>query len=151
MGYGRTHSTVFEFVPIFLVGKRQGVLAGTLLAMHSAEGETASPSMSNSELIAELEVERDRRVLSIQSHVVHGYAGNKCSVFPLQKPFITTTTTTDPPSSTPPSLIASNRTRNNNLSRGRHHHNHSMTSSSSSTSSLPFFFFLRLLWVIIVV
>uniref|UniRef100_A0A915AI39 Pyridoxal kinase n=1 Tax=Parascaris univalens TaxID=6257 RepID=A0A915AI39_PARUN len=24
------------------------------------------------------------RVLSIQSHVVHGYAGNKCSVFPLQ-------------------------------------------------------------------
>uniref|UniRef100_A0A8R1DSE2 pyridoxal kinase n=1 Tax=Caenorhabditis japonica TaxID=281687 RepID=A0A8R1DSE2_CAEJA len=40
--------------------------------------------MSNSELIAELEVERDRRVLSIQSHVVHGYAGNKCSVFPLQ-------------------------------------------------------------------
>ena len=27
---------------------------------------------------------RDSRVLSIQSHVVHGYAGNKCSVFPLQ-------------------------------------------------------------------
>lgn len=26
----------------------------------------------------------NRRVLSIQSHVVHGYAGNKCSVFPLQ-------------------------------------------------------------------
>lgn len=26
----------------------------------------------------------DRRILSIQSHVVHGYAGNKCSVFPLQ-------------------------------------------------------------------
>lgn len=40
--------------------------------------------MSSSELIAELERERDRRVLSIQSHVVHGYAGNKCSVFPLQ-------------------------------------------------------------------
>lgn len=27
---------------------------------------------------------RFRRVLSIQSHVVHGYAGNKCAVFPLQ-------------------------------------------------------------------
>lgn len=27
---------------------------------------------------------REQRVLSIQSHVVHGYAGNKCSVFPLQ-------------------------------------------------------------------
>lgn len=40
--------------------------------------------MSNSELIVELERERDRRVLSIQSHVVHGYAGNKASVFPLQ-------------------------------------------------------------------
>lgn len=26
----------------------------------------------------------DRRILSIQSHVVHGYAGNKCSIFPLQ-------------------------------------------------------------------
>lgn len=26
----------------------------------------------------------DRRILSIQSHVIHGYAGNKCSVFPLQ-------------------------------------------------------------------
>lgn len=26
----------------------------------------------------------DRRVLSIQSHVVHGYVGNKCCVFPLQ-------------------------------------------------------------------
>lgn len=25
-----------------------------------------------------------KRVLSIQSHVVHGYAGNKCAVFPLQ-------------------------------------------------------------------
>ena len=24
------------------------------------------------------------RVLSIQSHVVHGHAGNKCAVFPLQ-------------------------------------------------------------------
>ena len=24
------------------------------------------------------------RVLSIQSHVVHGYVGNKCCVFPLQ-------------------------------------------------------------------
>ncbi|VDO83145.1 unnamed protein product [Heligmosomoides polygyrus] len=28
--------------------------------------------------------ERNKRVLSIQSHVVHGYAGNKASVFPLQ-------------------------------------------------------------------
>ncbi|CAJ0595010.1 unnamed protein product [Cylicocyclus nassatus] len=28
--------------------------------------------------------EREKRVLSIQSHVVHGYAGNKASVFPLQ-------------------------------------------------------------------
>jgi pyridoxine kinase len=27
---------------------------------------------------------KDKRVLSIQSHVVSGYAGNKCSVFPLQ-------------------------------------------------------------------
>ncbi|KAI1711132.1 phosphomethylpyrimidine kinase domain-containing protein [Ditylenchus destructor] len=27
---------------------------------------------------------RDLRVLSIQSHVISGYAGNKCSVFPLQ-------------------------------------------------------------------
>lgn len=26
----------------------------------------------------------DRRILSIQSHVIHGYAGNKCSVFPMQ-------------------------------------------------------------------
>jgi pyridoxine kinase len=26
----------------------------------------------------------DKRVLSIQSHVVHGYAGNKSAVFPLQ-------------------------------------------------------------------
>ncbi|MFH4983894.1 hypothetical protein AB6A40_010603, partial [Gnathostoma spinigerum] len=26
----------------------------------------------------------NKRILSIQSHVVHGYAGNKCSVFPLQ-------------------------------------------------------------------
>ncbi|KAM3721782.1 putative pyridoxal kinase [Dirofilaria immitis] len=25
-----------------------------------------------------------RRILSIQSHVIHGYAGNKCSVFPMQ-------------------------------------------------------------------
>ena len=25
-----------------------------------------------------------RRVLSIQSHVVHGYVGNRCAVFPLQ-------------------------------------------------------------------
>lgn len=25
-----------------------------------------------------------KRVLSIQSHVVSGYAGNKCAVFPLQ-------------------------------------------------------------------
>lgn len=25
-----------------------------------------------------------KRVLSIQSHVVHGYVGNKCAVFPLQ-------------------------------------------------------------------
>ena len=24
------------------------------------------------------------RVLSIQSHVVHGYVGNKCAIFPLQ-------------------------------------------------------------------
>ncbi|VDM68160.1 unnamed protein product, partial [Strongylus vulgaris] len=31
--------------------------------------------------------ERDKRVLSIQSHVVHGYAGNKASVFPLQVVF----------------------------------------------------------------
>ncbi|VDM14819.1 unnamed protein product [Wuchereria bancrofti] len=27
---------------------------------------------------------KDRRILSIQSHVIHGYAGNKCSVFPMQ-------------------------------------------------------------------
>uniref|UniRef100_A0A1I7VMW4 Pyridoxal kinase n=1 Tax=Loa loa TaxID=7209 RepID=A0A1I7VMW4_LOALO len=27
---------------------------------------------------------KDRRILSIQSHVVHGYVGNKCSVFPMQ-------------------------------------------------------------------
>ncbi|VBB28525.1 unnamed protein product [Acanthocheilonema viteae] len=26
----------------------------------------------------------NRRILSIQSHVIHGYAGNKCSVFPMQ-------------------------------------------------------------------
>ncbi|VDN34925.1 unnamed protein product [Gongylonema pulchrum] len=26
----------------------------------------------------------NRHILSIQSHVVHGYVGNKCSVFPLQ-------------------------------------------------------------------
>lgn len=26
-----------------------------------------------------------KRVLSIQSHVVHGYVGNRCAVFPLQK------------------------------------------------------------------
>ena len=25
-----------------------------------------------------------KRVLSIQSHVVHGYVGNRCAVFPLQ-------------------------------------------------------------------
>lgn len=25
-----------------------------------------------------------KRVLSIQSHVVHGYVGNKCAIFPLQ-------------------------------------------------------------------
>ncbi|WKX90697.1 hypothetical protein Q1695_009502 [Nippostrongylus brasiliensis] len=31
-----------------------------------------------------LRKERNKRVLSIQSHVVHGYAGNKASVFPLQ-------------------------------------------------------------------
>uniref|UniRef100_A0A914EBL1 Pyridoxal kinase n=1 Tax=Acrobeloides nanus TaxID=290746 RepID=A0A914EBL1_9BILA len=32
-----------------------------------------------------LNEERDEfRVLSIQSHVVHGYAGNKCAIFPLQ-------------------------------------------------------------------
>ncbi|BDA42154.1 Pyridoxal kinase [Coccomyxa sp. Obi] len=29
-------------------------------------------------------VEPRRRVLSIQSHVVHGYVGNRCAVFPLQ-------------------------------------------------------------------
>jgi len=29
-----------------------------------------------------------RRVLSIQSHVVAGYVGNKCAVFPLQVRFI---------------------------------------------------------------
>ncbi|CAI5438843.1 unnamed protein product [Caenorhabditis angaria] len=41
--------------------------------------------MSNSaSIIKELEKTPNRRVLSIQSHVVHGYAGNKCSVFPLQ-------------------------------------------------------------------
>lgn len=28
--------------------------------------------------------EGNRRILSIQSHVVHGYVGNKCCVFPLQ-------------------------------------------------------------------
>uniref|UniRef100_A0A914QWF0 pyridoxal kinase n=1 Tax=Panagrolaimus davidi TaxID=227884 RepID=A0A914QWF0_9BILA len=27
---------------------------------------------------------KNKRVLSIQSHIVSGYAGNKCSVFPLQ-------------------------------------------------------------------
>ena len=27
---------------------------------------------------------RESRVLSIQSHVVHGYCGNKSAVFPLQ-------------------------------------------------------------------
>uniref|UniRef100_A0A0R3RJU1 Pyridoxal kinase n=1 Tax=Elaeophora elaphi TaxID=1147741 RepID=A0A0R3RJU1_9BILA len=27
---------------------------------------------------------KDRRILSIQSHVIYGYAGNKCSVFPMQ-------------------------------------------------------------------
>ena len=25
------------------------------------------------------------RVLSVQSHTVHGYVGNKCAVFPLQR------------------------------------------------------------------
>uniref|UniRef100_A0AC34GHK5 Pyridoxal kinase n=1 Tax=Panagrolaimus sp. ES5 TaxID=591445 RepID=A0AC34GHK5_9BILA len=30
------------------------------------------------------EERKNKRVLSIQSHVVSGYAGNKCSVFPLQ-------------------------------------------------------------------
>lgn len=29
-------------------------------------------------------IRQSKRVLSIQSHVVSGYAGNKCSVFPLQ-------------------------------------------------------------------
>lgn len=29
-------------------------------------------------------VEPKRRVLSIQSHVVHGYVGNKSATFPLQ-------------------------------------------------------------------
>ncbi|PAV80001.1 hypothetical protein WR25_07713 isoform B [Diploscapter pachys] len=38
----------------------------------------------SSDLDAALQKSRDKRVLSIQSHVVHGYAGNKCSVFPLQ-------------------------------------------------------------------
>lgn len=33
---------------------------------------------------------KDRRILSIQSHVVHGYAGNKCSVFPMQVHFSNT-------------------------------------------------------------
>lgn len=27
---------------------------------------------------------KDLRVLSIQSHVVHGYVGNKCALFPLE-------------------------------------------------------------------
>ncbi|KAJ1348076.1 putative pyridoxal kinase [Parelaphostrongylus tenuis] len=31
-----------------------------------------------------LRKEQNKAVLSIQSHVVHGYAGNKASVFPLQ-------------------------------------------------------------------
>lgn len=30
----------------------------------------------------------EQRVLSIQSHVVHGYAGNKCSVFLFQVNYI---------------------------------------------------------------
>lgn len=41
-------------------------------------------AMTSSELLAELSRNREKRVLSIQSHVVHGYAGNKCAVFPLQ-------------------------------------------------------------------
>jgi pyridoxine kinase len=28
--------------------------------------------------------QKQKRVLSIQSHVVHGYVGNKAAVFPLQ-------------------------------------------------------------------
>ncbi|KAK6730086.1 hypothetical protein RB195_006877 [Necator americanus] len=35
-------------------------------------------------LVDALSREREKRILSIQSHVVHGYAGNKASVFPLQ-------------------------------------------------------------------
>lgn len=31
--------------------------------------------------------QKETRVLSIQSHVVHGYCGNKSSVFPLQVNF----------------------------------------------------------------
>ncbi|CAD6184314.1 unnamed protein product [Caenorhabditis auriculariae] len=48
-------------------------------------GLSAGKRMDGSESVeAALLREPDRRVLSIQSHVVHGYAGNKCSIFPLQ-------------------------------------------------------------------
>ncbi|CAJ0559723.1 unnamed protein product, partial [Mesorhabditis spiculigera] len=42
---------------------------------------TFQPAMDATTALAR---ERESRVLSIQSHVVHGYAGNKCSVLPLQ-------------------------------------------------------------------
>lgn len=37
-----------------------------------------------SSFVAMLKPDEQHRVLSIQSHVVHGYCGNKSAVFPLQ-------------------------------------------------------------------
>lgn len=50
--------------------------------MSSSSSTTATSSVLERRLRKERGAET--RVLSIQSHVVHGYAGNKCSVFPLQ-------------------------------------------------------------------
>ncbi len=46
----------------------------------STEGSSASAAV----ISAVGAMPAAKRVLSIQSHVVHGYVGNRCAVFPLQ-------------------------------------------------------------------
>ena len=44
----------------------------------------SSQSSSTASAEAKVIMPAAKRVLSIQSHVVHGYVGNRCAVFPLQ-------------------------------------------------------------------
>lgn len=77
-------SHAHHFIRTKLLPQQRSVCAhNQLLASRHHPMSTAAVERGNEQ--QPCNVDATPRVLSIQSHVVHGYVGNKCAIFPLQR------------------------------------------------------------------